>query len=60
LAKAKFYIEMADAKNAPASGVRCIERLAVWNIKATINNDNALAQNRFVHAPRHKPSDVLE
>jgi len=42
LAKEKFYIEMADTKNAAASGVRCADRLAAWNAKATINNDNVL------------------
>jgi hypothetical protein len=42
LPKAKFYIEMTDAKNAPAFSIRGTERLAAWNVKATINNDNVL------------------
>jgi hypothetical protein len=42
LPKAKFYIEMTDAKNAPASGIKCTDRLVALNAKATINNDNVL------------------
>ena len=34
LAKAKFYIEMADAKNAPASDVKYTDRLAAWNAQS--------------------------